>query len=420
MPRPFRLLLWFILVAFRCQPAPAEYGLEDAIAALSDLESTTLSVEYEYVELKDVLADLAVRLGTPVHGDWPTLNRLGVYDDDEISFSLSRGKASTVLAGLTIMLGDEFERPTFEYHAGRLVLTSFQATAAMRLTDSYDLRDLIRNDKVVAQLRQTLPEPYQPDPAPDQSPASGEDGSGAVHQGGDPGKPTSPTDDDDREDPDEPEWKMLDLPEVDMRDAAIPATPGEELIALITEHVDPEAWINYGGSIALISERDGLALVSAPPSLHRKLRDAITRLRRLNPTGVAIEAAIIDVPRSDIEILARRHDRSSNRYARALMRADESVLLWSAETSASIGESAEIESKAGTASIMLSVTPQLDEETGNLGLEVAARMSHEDDVRSIRTVAAIPHRNGAAILELPAARPVETVRLLVLLPRRTP
>ena len=34
-----------------------------------------------------------------------------------------------------------------------------------------------------------------------------------------------------------------------------PCTPGEELMLLITEHVDPDAWLEMGGSRALVTER---------------------------------------------------------------------------------------------------------------------------------------------------------------------
>ena len=52
-----------------------------------------------------------------------------------------------------MQLGDEFERPRFEVHAGQVVLTTIAATELMRLTDAYDVRDLIADRGTLDRLR---------------------------------------------------------------------------------------------------------------------------------------------------------------------------------------------------------------------------------------------------------------------------
>ncbi|UCD74638.1 MAG: hypothetical protein JSV91_12720 [Phycisphaerales bacterium] len=405
-----------------CIKAPASDELELAISGLESLDATVLSVDYEYEPLERVLEDLGDRIGVPVHGDWPTLDRLGVVADDDVTFRLSRGNASTVLAGLSLLLGDEFERPTFEWHAGRMVLTSFQGTAAMRLTDVYDLRDLLSDDAVTEQLRAGRPDPAGPvvaeEAEEEAAELEGAEGATAdpesIGGGDDEGTGEDEPPDDEAESP----WKLPDLSDLPAPSEPRSLSPGEELVALITEHIDPEAWINYGGNLALISERDGLVMVTAPPTMHRKLRNALARLRRVNPRGLSIETAIVDVPRDELVRLRRRYDASSAMLGRALMQGEDAIVLWRAESAVAIDHSAEIESRLGEAVVRLGLKPVLDKSTGSLSLTVEAAMTHGGDERSLKTTVAIPNRNGGAILELPPVLPGDSLRLLLLLPER--
>src|SRR6185503_1582349 len=90
------------------------------------------------------------------------------------------------------------------------------------------------------------------------------------------------------------EAALPDMP--DMPEASPPAaTAGEHLFQIITDHVDPDAWMNFGGDRAKVSEMDGILMVTAAPSVHRRFREALSTLRAAIDVNLAIDAAIVDV-----------------------------------------------------------------------------------------------------------------------------
>ena len=307
--------------------AGASGELEQAIELLERLDTISLSVRYEGQVLKLVVDDLNQRIGVPIRADWEALRRLGIRPHNQVWFRLEQASASTVLAGLTLTQGDEFGRPVFESHAGQLVLTTVEATAAMRLVDVYDVRDLIADEPLVQQLRER---------SPIGPPATTEEG--------------SPSEDAAPEDPggDDP---RLEIPPVEellsQTEAPPPPTPGEELLLLISDHVDPEAWINFGGSRALITELDGVVFVTAPPTTHRKFREALRYLRMANPASVTIEATIVDVPRDDFDRMVRRYDRGPSALVQAIQAASTGTVLWQARSIVAMDELLQVESGDG-------------------------------------------------------------------------
>ncbi len=416
--------------------------LERSLAILRGLDATRTSVNYVDLPLGEVLEDLNRFLDVPLSADWDSLLALGIDARTELTLRLEEAPLGTVLAAVAFRLGTGFDRPRVEvFRAGMLVLTSDEGTERMRLTDVYDVRDLVADGRALGELRRTAPsgatepgatEPGATEPgatdraapdagAPDPrapSPSDGEPGVRGVNGAG--GATTRPG------------WRIP--PREDETDApasAPPAltpaltpgltpamTPAMELMILVCEHVDPEAWIGFGGTRAVISERDGVLLVSAAPTVHRSFRDVLRRLRRACSTQVAIEAAIVDVPLALYRRLERRHETTSAAFGEALLAADEATVLWRAATGAAVDETIRVESKGDDATIALAIRPTLDRATAMLRLEIDAASRRGDDERSVRTAVTIAHRNGAATLELPAATAGETVRLLVLLPRR--
>jgi hypothetical protein len=173
-----------------------------------------------------------------------------------------------------LQLGDEFERPVWELHAGQVVITTRQGRERMRLVDVYDVRDLITEDgwaPAAAQMKQAA-----------------EKQDAEAEQNG----------------------------EEDLTPAMnIPETPGEELMMLIARHLDPDAWMAFGGMSADISERDGKLLVTAPARMHAGFRDVLMRLRSANPATIMLDAMILDIPRAEYDRLVRIHGRAGRRSA---------------------------------------------------------------------------------------------------------
>ncbi|MHC5003737.1 MAG: hypothetical protein ACYTJ0_11495, partial [Planctomycetota bacterium] len=147
-----------VVFALLLVPGPARADeLEEAMAVLDRLEQTPVEVDYADRPLEEIVEDLAARSGLPVRGDWPALWRLGVRPTDRVDYRLARGPAARAISGLMLVLGDEFSRPVWEVHAGQVVLTTESATAPMRLTAAYDVRDLVTDAALVQRLREQRP-----------------------------------------------------------------------------------------------------------------------------------------------------------------------------------------------------------------------------------------------------------------------
>lgn len=377
--------------------------LNDSIALLDRLDGTLISVDYDNQPLRTIVSDLTAKLPASLFADWPALERLGVYGERRVTLRMNLTSATTVLAALTMTLGDELERPVIESHAGQVVLTTVAGSMPLRTTAVYDVRDLLANESLLKRLREsTLTPPIEPqdqqqpdEKRGDEQPRQGSDaadpglGEPAPAQGDAPAPPPSP---------------ML--------------TPGEKLLLVITDHVDPEAWINFGGNRGLITEMNGVLMVTATPSTHRRLQSAIRSLRAAAPTSISIEAAIIDLPRSDMPLLVRQSGSNALTLAQSILQHEHARRLWETSGAVAIDAPLQIESSSADQSIRLSLQPTFDHATGVLEIAVDVTVAQGADKRVLKTVAALSSDFSAAALELPASRPGNEIRLLVLKAQR--
>jgi hypothetical protein len=381
------------------QTPPPE--LDAALEVLDRLDRVAITAEYAAVPLTQAIVDLATRLPVPVRVDWRALDRLGVDDDDEITLTIDRANGNSALASMAFCLGDELERPIFEVHAGQLVLTTIEGSAAMRLTTAYDVRDLLANAGLVEQLRNQRPQPQvggearaDPPELPQVHPIPEPLGQPPGHEG-----------------------EHDELPRPPAENAAAPErqpTPGEQLLWLITDHVDPEAWMNYGGNRALITEIDGVLMVTATPRTHRLLRQALQQLRRANPAMISLTAMIIDIPRASHQRLARQHDSDSAAFAAALRARSDARIVWSADQPIAVGSELNTLSRAAGIEVNVSVKPSFDQARGILVTAVNASTTAGDDHRQVNTTLALHPGHGCAIVDLPGAQSSEIMRLVVL------
>ena len=381
--------------------------LQAAIRRLDKLDRVVLSVDYQDEPLARIMTDLDQRMPVELRADWPALKRIGVRGHERVSFRLSNASAATVLAGLTLVLGDEFERPIFEAHGGQIVLSTLAMTAAMQLVDVYDVRDLLADGRAVERLRAELPLPASPEAPPEVSPERPAEDARETGPQREPDSGSAPQ----TQEAGEVERLLGDVP------STRPLSPGEELLRLISDHVDPEAWIQFGGSRAKISERNGVLMVTAPPTTHRRLREALRLLRLTIPSSISLDAAIVDLPAVRLTALGRRHERGTAALAEAILATAEATVRWRTVAVVSIGSVLEVESGWDDVVASLRLRPSFDRETGRLSLAVEASLRLDADHRRVSTTASFAHRRGGAVIELPPARPSDIRRLLVLIVR---
>ncbi len=369
--------------------------LEDAMSILDRIEVAPVTFDDRPHPLSEVLQRLSEASGLPIWGDWESMRRLGVKPDTQVQLRVQDASVATALSGLMLVLGGEFSRPVYEVHAGSVVITTIEATEAMRLTDVYDVRDLLRDRALIEQLKRERPplefnDPHAP-VVPDESIAAPE------------------------EEKEEEERKKEKVPSPPAR---FSSKSGADLLYLILDHVDPDAWVDFGGTRGKISEREGVLIVTVAPTTHHLLRQALAKLRRANPTDVVVEAAIVELPEEAYRRL-RRGSPEDRGLCRAILRHPQVQRLWGTEGVVALNELLLVRAQAGAISVELQVTPLIDRERDLFLLEVVARTAENDDEREVRTKIAVAARFGAAVIELPAAAaPSAQRRLLLIVPDR--
>ncbi|MHC5112947.1 MAG: hypothetical protein ACYTGP_00800, partial [Planctomycetota bacterium] len=390
--------------------------LERALDQLARLDEVRVSVELADEPTVRVIDELARQASMPVRADWGALELIGIDPRDRVTLDLASASLATALAGVAMQIGDGLDVPVIEAHAGYVVLTTFDATAKLTMSDVYDVRDLLTDEEAASRMREARelardrqppdPEPEatsQPESEPDEEPDAAPDTQPAP-AGGPAGL-----------------GRLTEEELAKLREQA-PAprrSPAGELMAIIAEHVDPEGFVDFGGARTSITDRGGLVMVSAPPSVHHRFRDMLARLRTARRTAVAVEAAVVDLPRTQLATLTRRYDLSSARLARAVIRDREAHVRWRTTSAALIDRELSVESQEGEGILVaVKMVPRFDKAAGTLTVDLDVSTRHGQDHRSLRTTVPIPPRDGGAVLELPAGTAGESVRLLVLIPQK--
>jgi hypothetical protein len=367
-----------LLMVVMAAGEPATNELDRAMAVLQSADESRVAVDLREETLAHALMEIASQLPVPFRADWKALERLGVREDTTVTLRLNGVAGLAALASLALGLGDEFERPVCETDGTGLVLTSINGAATMRVTGVYDIRDLLANELLVGHLRETAP---------------------MMHD-------TTPDREADRESPGEATSQPVRL------------TPGEQLVLLITDHVDPDAWINFGGNRGRITERNGLILLTAPPMVHRRFRDALSRLRAADPRSLAIEAVIVELPRTAFDKICRLHGTGSAGLA-AAVRADAAAsVLWRSGDPIMLDNQLIADSVTGDIKVRVAVEPVFDRESGTVNLTVDAAVDSPGDQRSVKTTIAITSDAIAVPIELPASGSAPDIRTLIITLRR--
>lgn len=404
-------------LTFAMTPLTLGADVETAIDALETLDVVTISVDFEDTPLDVAVDELSARLPLPLRADWDALVSLGIDDLDTVTIRYRDTTVSTVLAAMAIDLGDGFERPVLEYHAGQMILTTVAATAGMHLTDVYDVRDLVAADGLIDTLQAEVDARHEDDEASfeatdDEAAATSDD---AADQGEAP-----PTDDDDDGDLWSPQSLDLDQPIDQAADPAMagpPLSPAERLMLLIMEHVDPESWLRYGGDRSKLSEQGGLVVVTATASTHRRFREAIDRLRMAHPAAIGVEAVLLDLPGSTLARVSRRYQGRPGKVLAALRLEPDVVQVWQSRVITRMGQAGQIETSEADVSTVLGVTPDPDPVTGQAQLSIDFTLTVGTSRQNVESVIPFFERNAGTVLELPAPGADRTLRRVLILRR---
>ena len=375
-----RLVVALTAAILLAAPAAGD-SLTDAYALMDRVNESVVELQVDAEPLEDVLDIVSALLDAPVHGDWEALTDLNLERDDLISLRLRRAPGLVVLAGIELELAKIYGRPRFEFDGNRVILTTRKGAAAFVDTEVYDIRSVLADEAALAELRQ------------------------APHTGA----PAMSDDDDQAE-------EIAAAPdEADDIEPTRPLTPGERFVDLLMRHVAPDEWIRYGGASAEITERNGMLIVTAAPTLHRRLHQTIDRLRKLTPLTVGLEVTLLTLPADDFRTLESRRDPRPDRFARKLMRAPSAEVTWNSRLRGVFDQAMTIDATAADERLIrLSATPRWDASRSvvNLTLDFERR-SAGGDRRTLVTTIALPAAGDVVLLELPGVAPDGATTLLV-------
>jgi hypothetical protein len=399
------------LSAMGVAPAAAADELERCIELWERLDREVITANYDGDPLEQVVDELSHQLAIPLRVDWKALDELALHRGSEVTLRVEFAHATSALRALAQSLGQTHRRPLVEPFGDQVVLTSPAGAAAMRLTACYDIRDLLGNEAVIDRLKRQLDggDAAESGPASEPVPGGASDPAKNANDAAEEGPHRDGEGDD--------EDKSVDIEDDAGAAPPRPLTPGEKFAWLLTDHVEPDAWIQFGGNRASISERDGILIISAPPSTHLQVREALRRLRQVNPASILLDAAIVDLPRNAFQLLSRGHEAGSPAVAHAIFNGAESRILWRTTGVLAPGSPLSIESLSDGIAVTLDLDASLDETATNLLLSASATSAHGADRRSVKTTATFIEKRGSAIIELPAASQGDSVRMLVLLVR---
>ena len=353
------------------QPEAQQAGIDTDLALLDELDRVAVSCDYTDVDLSEVAKDLSAKLPASLMLDREGLRAIGVRDDDRVSLQAGPMAASALLDALTRELASGLDQPVWDVHRGTIVLTSEDDTEKLRSLHVYDVRDLVADDSLLGELRATR---------------------AAV--------------------PGAAQGEAADVGE-DEEEADLPVfSRGHELLLIILEHLDPDAWVDMGGSRATITDHEGLVVVSAPSRLHRQFRDALRRLRDAHVHELRLQVQIIDLPRAKLDELSRQflHD---GELAVALPRDRNAIVRWQTLGTVATGSTLSMRSSSDDKMVEIDLKATFDRVTGRLSMDVNATMEDGADKRNATTAVEFQFSEGAAILELPAAEVSNTARVLI-------
>lgn len=241
----------------------ATAGVNPNVVARAALARTLPEANFSNSPLKDCLDFLQDTTGANLHANWKALEAAGVTADTAITMRLRNVSMRKVL---TMLLSEANPKSklTFFIEDGVIEITTQELADKNLIVKVYPVQDLLMEipdfaPKVNFRLNGTG-QRNQPAPAPpaDQpmqqavTPAPSGTGSESERYGSHAGQP-----------------KHQHQAPANVAPAA-PQTPGDKLIALITDTVQPSVWKQNGGP-ASIRLWHGNLIISAPRSVHEAI-----------------------------------------------------------------------------------------------------------------------------------------------------
>ncbi|RMH25499.1 MAG: hypothetical protein D6692_11110 [Planctomycetota bacterium] len=253
-------------ISFR-RGEPLEFAeSESDRAVLTALRETRMPVDLNENAFEDVIAFIGSTARIDIDVDWDSLADIGVDPDSPITLRLREVPLETLLDRIVAKVSDPTLPAGWAIQDGIVVIASDEVLRRNTVLEIYDIRDLL-----------FLVPQFDNAPAFDLSTSLQQSGGG----GGGGQSPFQGAQDDD-EDID-PEARV------------------QQIIDLIQANIDPDGWVDLGGSTSSITQLNGNFVITTTPRNHRAIIGLLSKLRAVRALQINVEARFLTVSQDFFE-----------------------------------------------------------------------------------------------------------------------
>lgn len=339
-----------------------------SLRALAQAESGSISVDATDVTIEELFQRIQNFGSLSLRIDWPALSRIGVAKDDRLDFHIKDVPPLAALKAIVSAMDADIDRPVIDASAGQIVVTSPNGLAGLRELAIYDIADILADPTLIDAIALAASPVAAEEDEKDEAEEEAEEADPTANPNTKPAAPAR-----------EPESTHTTVAaETPMHARA------ERLIEIISEHIDPEGWIDSGGSRGRITSEAGRLIVTATPMTHRQLRSLLATLREQAPTSATITCQIAAVETSALDELLGRSGTSANRQTTVdAVRALASFRIVAApRVAAEMGSAATVaikntpSSADGGTTVQCRATPTFDRAHKRFGVGVTLELTH--------------------------------------------
>ncbi len=244
-------------------------------ALMNMLESTLVDAAYDRVDFDRVIDDLRERFNLNIHVSWTALEKVGVRRDQRIEIRLKQVPLATMLKIILREVSDPTDPLTYLVEDGVLVISLGGALREQTVLRSYDVTDLIESGYAIRRFANTpvlgLELTGREFVGGEQRKQAGSGGSGGG--GGERGSIFG--------DPGEGPDRLSVLERI------------QQIIDMITAHIDPDSWADLGGDIGTVYGFESTLFIQHTLGVHQQIAKLLSMLRATRPEPLDADVAVI-------------------------------------------------------------------------------------------------------------------------------
>ncbi|MCZ6836964.1 MAG: hypothetical protein O7G85_14400 [Planctomycetota bacterium] len=249
------------------------------VALIDRLHETIIDVEYDAIDLEDVIADLREAHDLNIHVSWKHLFSADVHKNDRVEIKLRQVSLALLLNMLLDEAQSDILNPLdYSVRGGIVVISTRDLLSRDTILKTYDITDLIESGYSIRRFANT---PVLGMKLTGREHLGGEalrakpktrGGGGGNGAGGGSGAFGDPTDDPDR---------LTSMERV------------EQIIGLIVDYINPDTWSMNGGEVGMLSVHGNTLFIQHTIDDQRNIESFLHLLRQGQPIALDAEAIVV-------------------------------------------------------------------------------------------------------------------------------